>query len=77
MNNRSGIYSIVRAGDSYLSLIRIKPEITRLALRGGSSSRKPRVAKEAFIEEWNKSQHIPSGYNSGIAHEALVDMMTG
>ncbi|MDX9935372.1 MAG: hypothetical protein RBS30_10285 [Sphaerochaetaceae bacterium] len=73
------VYSIApRWETSYLSLMPNKPEISRLEfaweeVRRGNLG----IAKEAFIEEWNKSQHIPSGYNAALLMEALGDIDEG
>ena len=58
-----------------VSLMDNKPEMTRAknawdeAKRGNYA-----IAKDLFLKEWNRSKHIPSGYNAALLTEALGDL---
>jgi len=58
-----------------VSLMSNKPEVKRVeaayeAVKRGNYA----VAKDLFIQEWNRSKHIPSGYNAALMTEALGDL---
>ena len=58
-----------------LSLMDNKPEVQRVAEAWEEAKRgNIAVARELFLKEWNRSDHIPSGYNAALMIEALGDL---
>jgi hypothetical protein len=60
---------------SVISLMSNKPEVKRAetayeAAKQGNYT----IAKDLFLKEWDRSKHIPSGYNAALMTEALGDL---
>jgi len=58
-----------------LSLMDNKPEVQRVAQAWEEAKRgNIAVARDLFLKEWTRSDHIPSGYNAALMIEALGDL---